>query len=48
MHGEPILFTIFLIFTGAAIFAGLAMFARQPMLIAYIALGVVVGPWGLV
>ena len=47
MHGEPILFTIFLIFTGAAIFAGLAMFARQPMLIAYIALGVVVGPWGL-
>ena len=47
MHGESILFTTFLIFTGAAIVAGLAMFARQPMLIAYIALGVLVGPWGL-
>ena len=47
MHGESILLTTFLIFTGAAIFAGLAMFARQPMLIAYIALGVLVGPWGL-
>ena len=47
MHGESILFTIFLIFTGAAIVAGLAMYARQPMLLAYIALGVLVGPWGL-
>ena len=48
MHGESILFTIFLIFTGAAIIAGLALFARQSMLVAYIALGVLVGPWGLV
>ena len=47
MHGESILFTIFLIFTGAAIIAGLALFARQSMLVAYIALGVLVGPWGL-
>ena len=38
---------IFLIFTGAAIIAGLALFARQSMLVAYIALGVLVGPWGL-
>ena len=47
MHGESILFTIFLIFTGAAIVAGLALFARQSMLVAYIALGALVGPWGL-
>ena len=47
MHGESIFFTIFLIFTGAAIIAGLALFARQSMLVAYIALGALVGPWGL-
>jgi len=46
VHGESILDTIFLIFTGGAIIAGLALFARQSMLIAYIALGVLVGPWG--
>ena len=47
MTDESILFSIFLIFTGAAIIAGLALFARQSMLVAYIALGVLVGPWGL-
>ena len=47
MHDESILFSIFLIFTGAAIIAGLALFARQSMLVAYIALGALVGPWGL-
>ena len=47
MHGDSILFTIFLIFTGAAVMAGLALYARQSMLVAYIALGVLVGPWGL-
>ena len=47
MHGESILFTLFLIFTGASIVAGLALFARQSMLVAYIALGALVGPWGL-
>jgi len=47
VHGESIFFTIFLIFTGGAIVAGLALFARQSMLVAYIALGVLVGPWGI-
>ena len=47
MHGEAILFTFFLIFTGAAIAAGLALYARQSMLVAYIAVGVLVGPSGL-
>ena len=47
MSGESIFFTIFLIFTGAALIAGLALFTRQSMLVAYIALGAIVGPWGL-
>jgi Kef-type K+ transport system membrane component KefB len=46
MHDDPILFSIFLIFTGAALLAGLALFARQSMLVAYILLGGLVGPWG--
>ncbi|MDH3901203.1 MAG: cation:proton antiporter, partial [Gammaproteobacteria bacterium] len=47
MHEDPILFSIFLIFTGAAILAGIALFARQSLLVAYILLGGIAGPWGL-
>ena len=47
VHGDAIIFSIFLIFTGAAIFAGLALYARQSMLLAYILLGCLAGPWGL-
>ena len=39
MQADPILFAVFLIFTGAAVLAALALFARQSLLIAYIALG---------
>lgn len=39
--------SIFLIFTGAALLATLALFARQAMIVAYILLGIIVGPWGL-
>ena len=39
--------SIFLIFTGAALLATLALFARQAMIVAYIVLGVIAGPWGL-
>lgn len=41
------LFSLFLIFVGAALFATLALVARQSLIIAYIALGVVLGPWGV-
>lgn len=41
------IFSLFLIFVGAAIFATLALFARQSLIIGYIVLGVVLGPWGL-
>ena len=39
--------SFFLIFTGAAIVASLALYGRQPLLVAYIALGVILGPSGL-
>jgi Kef-type K+ transport system membrane component KefB len=47
MQSDVIVFSIFLIFTGAAVFAGAALYLRQSMLVAYIALGCLVGPWGL-
>ena len=40
-------FSIFLIFTGAALFATMALYARQAMLVGYIFLGILLGPWGL-
>ncbi|MFL0798472.1 MAG: cation:proton antiporter [Cellvibrionaceae bacterium] len=36
----------FLIFSGAALLATFALWARQPLLVAYIALGVILGPYG--
>lgn len=39
--------SFFLIFTGAAILASVALYTRQPLLIAYIALGALIGPYGL-
>ncbi len=42
--GESVLFSVFLIFTGAALLATVALFARQSLLVAYIAVGVIAGP----
>ncbi len=39
--------SIFLIFTGAAVLATVALYARQAILVAYILLGVLLGPSGL-
>ena len=47
MSAPSIEFSIFLIFTGAAIFATVALYARQAMIVAYIILGLLLGPWGL-
>lgn len=41
------IFSFFLIFSGAAILATLALFSRQPLLVAYIALGCILGPFGM-
>lgn len=40
------IFSFFLIFAGAAALATLALYFRQPLLIAYIVLGMAVGPFG--
>lgn len=44
---NPVVFIIFLIFTGAAVLATLALYARQSLLVAYIILGAALGPWGV-
>ena len=47
MHDTSIIFSLFLVFSGAAVIATLALFARQALLIAYIVLGALLGPWAL-
>ena len=47
MHDTSIIFSLFLVFSGAAVIATLALIARQALLIAYIALGALLGPWAL-
>ncbi len=47
MPNDSIIFSIFLIFTGASLLATLALYLRQAMLIAYLALGAILGPWGV-
>ncbi|MFQ3245555.1 MAG: Kef-type K+ transport system membrane component KefB [Arenicella sp.] len=40
-------YSLFLIFVGAAVLGTLALVARQSLIIGYIILGIVLGPWGL-
>lgn len=47
MADHSIIFSIFLIFTGAAILAAIALYAKQSLLVAYILLGGLLGPWGM-
>lgn len=46
MHNDFLLF-LFLIFTGAAILSTFALYTRQSLLVAYMLLGIILGPWGL-
>ncbi|MBU2985678.1 cation:proton antiporter [Saccharophagus degradans] len=39
--------SFFLIFCGAAVVASVALYTRQPLLVAYIAVGAILGPFGL-
>jgi Kef-type K+ transport system membrane component KefB len=41
---QSIVFSVFLIFTGAAILATVALYLRQSVLVAYIVLGIIIGP----
>ena len=47
MLAESLTFSFFLIFSGAAVLASLALFTRQPLIIAYIVLGAIIGPYGM-
>lgn len=47
MPDPHLLESVFLIFAGAALLATLALFGRQPLLVAYIAIGCLLGPHGL-
>ena len=47
MADTDILTSFFIIFSGAAVIATAALYTRQPMLVAYIALGAMLGPFGL-
>ena len=46
METNSITFSFFLIFSGAAVLASVALYSRQPLLIAYIVLGALIGPYG--
>ena len=45
-HTLTFIDSFFLIFSGAAVLATLSLYTRQPMLVAYIVLGCVIGPHG--
>lgn len=44
MYSPSIVFSIFLIFTGAALLSTIALYTRQSLLVAYILLGILLGP----
>lgn len=46
MESESLVFSVFLIFSGAAILSTFALFTRQPLIVAYIVLGGLLGPYG--
>lgn len=47
MHEDAVFFTFFLIFAGAAILSTVVLYTKQSLLVAYILLGAMLGPWGL-
>ncbi|MFT5208627.1 MAG: Kef-type K+ transport system membrane component KefB [Flavobacterium sp.] len=47
MESDPLLFSFFLIFSSAAVIATFALLTRQPLIVSYIAVGIILGPSGL-
>lgn len=47
MDEQSLVFTFFMIFAGAAVLASAALYTRQPLLVAYIVLGAILGPYGM-
>jgi Kef-type K+ transport system membrane component KefB len=46
MASESLVFYFFLIFSGAALLASVMLYTRQPLIVAYILLGALLGPYG--
>ncbi len=46
MLEHQLIFSIFLIFAGAALLSTIALLTHQSMLVAYMAVGMLMGPWG--
>lgn len=46
-EAQPIIVSLFLVFTGAALTATLMLYSRQALVIGYIIAGIALGPWGL-
>jgi Kef-type K+ transport system membrane component KefB len=44
---ENIIFKLALVFAGASILATIFLYLKQPIILAYIALGMLIGPWGI-
>lgn len=47
MGADSLLFSFFLIFTGATVLSTVALFLRVPLMVAYILVGILLGPFGL-
>ena len=47
MIDNTLIFSIFLIYTGAAILSTVALYFRQSILVAYMVVGIILGPWSL-
>ena len=47
MSSNAIVYSMFLIFSGAAVLSTLMLYTRQSLMVAYMLLGVILGPWGL-
>ncbi len=47
MDSGSLVFSFFLIFTGAAVLSTLILYTRQPLIVGYIVLGAILGPYGV-
>lgn len=47
MDSQMLIFVLFAIFSGAAVLSTLALLTRQSLLVAYMVLGIILGPWAL-
>ena len=46
MNFHNIIYELMLVYTGAAVFSTLFLFLKQPIILSYIFLGMLIGPYG--